>query len=83
MAAIIKEELQAAGQVKALLHTPSGGFSTAIIPGMTWLPNSLRGRPGHTDRHFISTASFVKTTLDDVLPTEKLGCHETETYISS
>ena len=38
-------------------------------------------RPSHTDRHFVSTASCVKTTL--ALPTKKLGCHEIETNILS
>ena len=34
----------------------------------------------NTDRHFVSTASCVKTTL--ALPTKKLGCNEIETNIS-
>ena len=38
-------------------------------------------RPSHTDRHFVSTASCVKTTL--ALHTKELGCHEIETNISS
>ena len=41
----------------------------------------LMRRPSHTDRHFVSTASCVKTTL--ALPTKELGCHEIETNISS
>ena len=41
---------------------------------------SLRSRPGHSDRHFIYTASGVKTTL--TAPTEKHGCHEIEASIS-
>ena len=48
---------------------------------MASLSNSLRRRPGHTDRHFMYTASCVETTLAP--PTEKLGCHETETDFSS
>ena len=48
------------------------------VPGMTHL---LRRRSNHTDRHFVSTASCVKTTL--ALSTKKLGCHEIETNISS
>ena len=45
------------------------------------LTHLLRHRPSHTDRHFVSTASFGKTTL--ALPTKKLGCYEIETNISS
>ena len=37
--------------------------------------------PSHTDRHFVSTASWVKTKL--ALPTKKLRCQEIETNISS
>ena len=37
--------------------------------------------PSHTDRHFVYTASCVKTTLAP--PTKKLGCQEIETNISS
>ena len=48
---------------------------------MTGPPNSFAARPSRTDYHFVSTASCVKTTL--ALPTKKLGCHETETNISS
>ena len=53
------------------------------LPGMTGLSNSFtaRGPVTPTDRHFVSTASYVKTTL--ALPTKKLGCHEMETNISS
>ena len=38
-------------------------------------------RLSHTDRHFFSTASCVKTTL--ALSTKTLGCHEIETNIPS
>ena len=27
-----------------------------LVPGMTWLPDSLLDMPGHSDRHFIYTA---------------------------
>ena len=50
-----------------------------VIPGMTGPPNCAR--PSHTDHHFVSTASCVKTT--HAPPTEKLGCHEIDTNISS
>ena len=48
---------------------------------MTGPPNLCCERPSHTDRHFVSTASCVKTIL--VLPTKKIGCHEIEKNISS
>ena len=46
---------------------------------MTGPPNCAR--PSHTDHHFVSTASCVKTT--HAPPNEKLGCHEIDTNISS
>ena len=46
---------------------------------MTGPPNCAR--PSHTDHHFVSTASCVKTT--HAPPTEKLGCYEIDTNISS
>ena len=52
-----------------------------IVPGMTSLPNLLCCIPGHTDRHSIYTASFVKTTLAP--PSKRLGCHEAETNFPS
>ena len=58
-------------------------LSCLYITGRTQgrLTHLLRRRSSHTDRHFVSTASCVKTTL--ALPTKKLGCHEIETNISS
>ena len=44
------------------------------------LTHLLHRETGHTDRHFVSTASCVKTTH---APTDKLGCHEIETNIST
>ena len=38
-------------------------ISSEYTPDMTGLPNSLRGRPGDSDRHFLNTAIRVKTTL--------------------
>ena len=46
-----------------------------------WLGLIYCARPSHTDRHFVYTASCVKTTF--ALPTKKLGCQEIETNISS
>ena len=46
---------------------------------MTGPPNCAS--PSHTDHHFVSTASCVKTT--HAPPNEKLGCHEIDTNISS
>ena len=56
--------------------------STDNVPGMTGPPQLIScARPSHTDRHFVSKASCVKTTLAP--PTEKLGFHEIDTNISS
>ena len=46
-----------------------------------WAAFIYCARPSHTDRHFVSTASCVETTL--ALPAKKLRCYEIETNISS
>ena len=46
-----------------------------------WYKLIYCARPSHNDRHFVCTASCVKTTL--ALITKKLGCQEIETNISS
>ena len=63
--------------------------TTCMLSCQTALQNLYLGglthlhsrKPSHTDRHFVSTASCVKTAL--ALPNKKLECHEIETIISS
>ena len=50
-------------------------MGTNMLPGMTGPPNSF------ADRHFVSTASCVKTTR--AFPSKKLWSHEIKTNISS
>ena len=49
------------------------GFQSNIMfPPLNNGTNGNSRRPGHSDRHFVSTASSVKTTLAP--PTEQFSC---------
>ena len=43
---------------KDILTSYSGTYT---LHSMTWLSESLRGTPGHSDRHFMNTGSCVKS----------------------